>query len=103
MSCLVASRGDCGFWGVTEKKEENRETDLKNKRELLRLRGVISLSILFHGGLELARVEGYERAPAKPHESGVYDRSLVSYLSCARGSCISCSDGGIHRGVHDVL
>jgi hypothetical protein len=33
---------------TTEKKDENRETDLKNKRELLSLPGVISLYLLFH-------------------------------------------------------
>jgi hypothetical protein len=53
----------------------------------LSLRGVVSLSLLFHGGVELARVSGYASASAKSHESGVYDRDGVSYLSCARGSC----------------
>jgi hypothetical protein len=33
---------------TTEKKDKNRETDLKNKRELLSLPGVISLYLLFH-------------------------------------------------------
>jgi hypothetical protein len=86
-----------------EKKEENRETDLKkNKRKLLSLWGVISLSLLFIGGVELAHDGGYARAPTKPHELGVYDHGGVSYLSCAQESYISCSDGGwggVRRGV----
>jgi hypothetical protein len=88
---------------VAKKKEENRETDLKNKRELLSSREVVSFSLLFHDRVELAHVRGYTRALAKPHESGVYDCSGVSYLSYAQGSCISCSSGAIRRGVHGVL
>jgi hypothetical protein len=34
---------------------------------------------------------------------GVYDNGEVDYLSCARGSYIPCSSGGIHRGVRGVL
>jgi hypothetical protein len=101
-SSTISHRSSASF-PTTEKKEENREIDLKNKSDLLSLRRVISLSLLFHGGVELARVEGYTRAPTKPHESGVYDCNKVSYLLCVRGSCISCSDGGIRRGVHVVL
>jgi hypothetical protein len=58
------------------------------------LRGVVSLSLLFHGGVKLAHVRGYGSAPTKPNESRVYDHDGVSYLSCAQGSCISCSSGG---------
>jgi hypothetical protein len=43
------------------------------------------------------------RAPATPHEPGVYDSGRVGYLSCAQGSYIPCSGQGIHRGVHNVL
>jgi hypothetical protein len=50
------------------------------------LTGVISLSLSFHGGVELAHVGGHVRALAKSHKSGVYDRGGVGYLSCARGS-----------------
>jgi hypothetical protein len=66
---------------------------------------VISLSLLFHGGVELARVGGYARAPTKPHESGIYDHDGVSYLSCARGLCVSCSGGGggVCHVVPDIL
>jgi hypothetical protein len=69
----------------------------------LSLWGVVSLSILFHGRVKLAHVGGYARAPAKPHELEVYDCGGLSYLSCARGSYISYSDGGICRSVHGVL
>jgi hypothetical protein len=41
--------------------------------------------------------------PTKPCKSGIYDSGGASYLSCSRGSCISCSDGRICRGVHRVL
>jgi hypothetical protein len=63
------------------------------------------LSLMFHGRVELARVGGYIRASAKPLELGIYDRGGVSYLSCARGSCISCfgEGGGIHHRMHGVL
>jgi hypothetical protein len=65
---------------MAEKKEENRETDLKNKGELLSLRGVVSLSLMFHHGVELAHIRGHARAPTKPCESGVYDHGRVIYL-----------------------
>jgi hypothetical protein len=88
---------------MDEKKEENRETYLKNKRELLSLRGVVPLFLLFHGGVKLAHIGGYVRAPAKSRESGVYDHGGVSYLLCARGSCISYSGGWISHGMCGVL
>jgi hypothetical protein len=51
----------------------------------------------------LACVRGHTRTPAKPHKSGVYDCGGVSYLSCAQGSCISCSGGEIRWGMRGVL
>jgi hypothetical protein len=45
------------------------------------LRGVISLSLFFHGRVELACIGGHTRTPAKPHKSGVYNYGEVSYLS----------------------
>jgi hypothetical protein len=65
--------------------------------------GVVPLSLMFHGRVELVHVRGYARAPTKPHELGVYDHGRVSYLSCAQGSYISCSGRGIRHGVHGVL
>jgi hypothetical protein len=56
--------------------------------------GVISHSLLFHGRDGLVHVRGHARAPAKPHKLRVYDRGGVSYLLCARRSCIPCFDGG---------
>jgi hypothetical protein len=88
---------------MDEKKEENRETYLKNKRELLSLRGVVPLFLLFRCGVKLAHIGGYVRAPAKSHELGVYESGSVGYLSCARGSCVSYSGRGIHHGVRGVL
>jgi hypothetical protein len=61
------------------------------------------LSLLFHGRVELACIRGYAIAPTKPHKLGVYYSGGASYLSCSDGSCISCSSGGIHRGVHGIL
>jgi hypothetical protein len=69
----------------------------------LGLRGVVSLSLLFHGGFELAYIVGHVRTPAKPRKLGVYDCGGVSYLLCGRGSDISCSDRGIHHSVHGIL
>jgi hypothetical protein len=60
----------------------------------LSLRGVISLSILFHSGVGLAHIGGHARAPAESHKLGVYDSDGVSYLSCARGFCIFSPGGG---------
>jgi hypothetical protein len=51
----------------------------------------------------LDRIGGHARAPVKPHESGAYDSSGVGYLSCTRGSWISCLDGGIRCGMSSVL
>jgi hypothetical protein len=48
--------------------------------KLLILRGVVSISLLFHGGVGLAHVGGHTKAPAKPCKSGVYDNDGVSYL-----------------------
>jgi hypothetical protein len=77
-----------------EKKKRIEKQIWKNKRGLLSLRGVVLLSLLFHGGVEVAYIRGYARAPVKPRNSGVYDSDRVCYLSYARGSCISCSGGG---------
>jgi hypothetical protein len=85
------------------KRKRDRETYLENMRELLNLWGVVSPSLLIHCGVGLDRVGGHTRAPVKPRELGVYDSSGVGYLLCARGFCISCSDGGIRRGVCGVL
>jgi hypothetical protein len=63
-------------------------------RELLSIRGVVSLSLLFYGGVELTHVGGHARAPAKPCKLGVYDYRRVRNLTCARGSYISSSGGG---------
>jgi hypothetical protein len=57
----------------------------------------------FHGRDGLAYVRDHARAPAKYSKSGVFDNSGARYLSYSRGSCISCSDGGIHCGVLGVL
>jgi hypothetical protein len=70
---------------------------------LLSIRGVVTPSLLFYGGVELAHVRGHARGPAKPCESVVYDSGGVSYLSCAQRSCISCYSEGISRGVCGVL
>jgi hypothetical protein len=51
----------------------------------------------------LAHVGGHASAPAKPHDSGVFDHGGVGYLSCAQGYFTSYSGGGIHRGVHGSL
>jgi hypothetical protein len=88
---------------TVEKKEENRETNLKNKRESLSLRGVVSLALLFQGGVMLACIGGHTRAPTKPRTLGVYDRDRVGYLSCARRSCISYFHGRICCGVRNIL
>jgi hypothetical protein len=37
MSCLVASRGDCGFWGVTIKKKGGVSTIVFNRYTFLML------------------------------------------------------------------
>jgi hypothetical protein len=103
ISSRMISHHSSTSFPMSEKKEENRETDLKNKRELLSLWEVISLFLLFHGRVELAHIGGYARAPTKSHELGVYGRGRVSYLSCARGSCISCSSGGIRHGIRCIL
>jgi hypothetical protein len=60
----------------------------------LSLRGVASLSLVFHGRVGLTCVGGHTRAPAKSRKSGVYDGGGVSYLSYAQGPCISSPGGG---------
>jgi hypothetical protein len=70
---------------------------------LLSLHGVVSLSLLIHGGVGLDHIGGHARAPTKPRESGIYDSDEVGYLSCIQGSCIPCSGGGTRRGVYGVL
>jgi hypothetical protein len=74
---------------TAEKKRGKRETGLKEQGGLLSLWGVASLSLLFHGGVGLAHVEGHVRAPAKSRKLGVHDSGGVSYLLFARGPCIS--------------
>jgi hypothetical protein len=69
----------------------------------LSLQGVISLSLLIHGGVVLDCVGGHARALTKPTKSGVYDSGRVGYLSCILGSCVPCSGGRIHHGVHGIL
>jgi hypothetical protein len=69
----------------------------------LSIRGVVSILLLFHGGIVLGHVGGHASAPAKPHDSGVFDHGGVGYLSCAQGYFTSYSGGGIHRGVHGSL
>jgi hypothetical protein len=69
----------------------------------LSLHGVATPSLLNHGEIGLVRIEGYARAPAKPHESGVYDDGGDRDPSRAKGSRIPCSDGGIRRGMRGVL
>jgi hypothetical protein len=69
----------------------------------LSLQGIVSPSLLFHGGVGLVYVGGHARAHAKHYESGVYDSSEVSYLSCAQRFLVPCSSGGIRHGVHDIL
>jgi hypothetical protein len=69
----------------------------------LSLRDVVSPSLLIHGRVGSVHVGCHTRKPTKPHELGVYDSGEVGYQSCARGSCISCSDGGIRHGLHDIL
>jgi hypothetical protein len=61
------------------------------------------LFLLFHGRVMLAYVDDHSRALAKSCEPGMYDSGGASYLSCSYGSCIPCSDGGICRGMLDVL
>jgi hypothetical protein len=85
------------------KRKRDREIDLENRRELLSLRGGISPSLLIHGRDGLDHVRGHRRALAKPHELGVYDSGGVGYLSCAQGSCISCSGREIRPGVCGIL
>jgi hypothetical protein len=85
------------------KRKRNRETYLEDNGNLLSLRGVISPSPLIYDGVVLDRIRGQARAPTKTYKSGVYDSSGVSYLLCARRSCILCSGGGIRCGVHGVL
>jgi hypothetical protein len=69
----------------------------------LSLQGVVSPSHLNHGRIGLVHVGGHARAPAKPHESRVYDGGGARDLLRASGSRIPCSDWGIRRGMRDVL
>jgi hypothetical protein len=69
----------------------------------LSLRGVVSPSLLIHGGVGLDCIGGHTGAAAKPLESGVYDSDGVGYFSGVRGSRVPCSGVGIHRGVRGVL
>jgi hypothetical protein len=80
--------------GQRLKRKKERETDLENRMELLSLRGVVTPFLLMHARVGLDCIGGHARDPAKPCESGVYDSSRVGYLSCVRGSCVPCSNGG---------
>jgi hypothetical protein len=60
----------------------------------LNLRGVISLSLLFHGGVELTHVGGYARAPAKSRGSGVYDRDELATYRVPEDPASPTSMGG---------
>jgi hypothetical protein len=85
-----------------KKKEENIETDLKNKRELLSLRGVVSLSLPFHGRVELARVGGHARAPANSLSHGYM--TTVELATCrVPEDPASPALAGRHHGVRGVL
>jgi hypothetical protein len=86
-----------------EKERGNRETYLKEQEGVVELMGVASLSLMFHGRVGLAHVGGHARAPVKSHKSGVYDNGGDSYLSCARGPCISSPSRRICRGMHGIL
>jgi hypothetical protein len=101
-SCKISHRLPASF-PTTEEIERDIKIDLENRRELLSLRGVISPSLLVHGVIQLDHVGGHARAPAKPHELGVYDSGRVGYLSYARRSYVPCSSGGIHHGMCGVL
>jgi hypothetical protein len=68
----------------------------------LSLLGVVSPSLLNHG-VGLVCVGGYARAPIKSHESEVYDSGGARGLPRARGSHVPCFEGGIGRGIHNVL
>jgi hypothetical protein len=57
----------------------------------LSLQGVV---YLIHDGVRLDHIGGHGRAHTNPCELGVYDSDEVAYLSCALGSCVSCSNGG---------
>jgi hypothetical protein len=81
-SCTISHHLPTSF-PMVEKKRGSREIDLKEQEGVVELTGVISLSLLFHGGDRLAHVKGYARAYAKSHKSEVYDSGGVSYLSCA--------------------
>jgi hypothetical protein len=54
-SCMISHHSNISF--PTAEKKKIEKLIWKNKRGLLSLRGVILLSLLFHGGVELARVE----------------------------------------------
>jgi hypothetical protein len=69
----------------------------------LSLLGVASPSLLINGGAGMDHHRVHAIAPAKPHESRVYDSSGAHDLPHARGSCIQCAGGGIHRGLCSSL
>jgi hypothetical protein len=101
-SCMISNHLPASF-PMAEEKERQRNRSRKQKGELSSLWGVVSTSPLVHGGLRLDHIRGHARALAKPRESGLYDSSGVSYLSCARRSCVLYFGGGICRGVHGIL
>jgi hypothetical protein len=52
---------------MAERKREQRNRS-KKQEGVLGLQGFISLSLLFHGGVGLARIGGHTTTPAKPCE-----------------------------------
>jgi hypothetical protein len=68
-SHTISYRSSASFPTV-EKERGKYRNRYENKRELLSLRGVVSLSLPFHGRVELARVGGHARAPAKSPSQG---------------------------------
>jgi hypothetical protein len=66
----------------------------------LSLRGVISPSLLIHGGVGLDYFGGHTRAPTKPRESGVYDSSGVGTCCVPEDPTSPAPVGGIHHGMH---
>jgi hypothetical protein len=61
----------------------------------LSLQGVVSPSLLIHGGVVLDHVSGHTREHTKPHESGVSDSGRVpeDLVSSApmRGYVLACT------------
>jgi hypothetical protein len=102
-SSRMISHHSSASFPTTEKKEENREIDMKKQEGVVELMGNHLVFPYVPWRSRVGPHWSYARAHAKSHESGVYDHGGVSYLSCARGFCISCSNGRVHHGVCGVL